>query len=140
MTAPIIVGVNDSDTARRAAFSAANLAVALDAPLHLVMAVSKTKPQSLTGGGEHWQIDWLSSAEQFLDALIGELPSRNTTRSVSLKDPATAMCEEAKKLNARMIIVGNRRMQGISRVLGAVASDVARHAPCDVLITYTADD
>ena len=44
----IIVGVDRSDTARRAAFTAATLAAALGKPLHLVMAVSRTRP--LSGG------------------------------------------------------------------------------------------
>jgi nucleotide-binding universal stress UspA family protein len=39
-----------------------------------------------------------------------------------------------------MIVVGNRRVQGISRVLGAIATDVARRASCDVLISDTTSD
>ena len=34
-------------------------------------------------------------------------------------------------------IVGNRRVQGVSRILGSVAMDVARAAPCNVLIVHT---
>lgn len=137
-TAPIVVGVDESDTARRAAFNAANLATALSAPLHLVMAVSRTRSQTEpSGGADHWNVNWLTTAEQFLDALIGELPTQHATRTVSLDDPAIAICAEAARLDARMIIVGNRRVQGLSRVLGAVATDVARHAQCDVLITNT---
>ena len=33
-----------------------------------------------------------------------------------------------------MIVVGNVHMQGAARVLGSIASDVAHHAPCSVLI------
>jgi nucleotide-binding universal stress UspA family protein len=47
------------------------------------------------------------------------------------------MCEEARRLEARMIVVGNRRVQGAARVLGSIASDVAKHAPCDVYIANT---
>jgi nucleotide-binding universal stress UspA family protein len=36
-----------------------------------------------------------------------------------------------------MIVVGNRRMQGLGRLLGSVANDVAHHAPCDVHIVKT---
>ena len=39
-----------------------------------------------------------------------------------------------------MIVVGNRRVQGVSRVLGSIASDVLRRAPCDVLIVNTTGD
>ena len=145
MTAPIIVGVDNSDTARRAAFTAAKLASALDAPLHLVMAVNRTRSHTaLVVGGERWHTDWLTTAQQFLDALIGELPAhpadRPTTRTVSLNDPATAICDEAIRLHAHMIVVGNKRVRGLTRVLGAIATDVARQAACDVLITDTSGD
>ena len=134
---PIVVGVDESDTSRRAAFTAAELARALGAPLHLVMSVSRTRTQAASSGGDQWSVDWLSTAEQFLDALVGELRVPQTTRTVSTDDPAAAICDEAVRLHARMIVVGNRRMQGLSRVLGAVATDIARRSPCDVLIAYT---
>lgn len=137
MTAPIVVGVDQSDTARRAALTAANLASALGAPLHLVMAVSRTRSGGVASGGDQFHVDWLSTAEQFLDGFVGELRTTPVTRAISVKDPATAMCEEAEKLSAQMIVVGNRRVQGISRVLGSIASDVLKHAPCDVLIANT---
>jgi nucleotide-binding universal stress UspA family protein len=137
----IIVGVDQSETARRAAFAAAKIAAACCSPLHVVMAVNRGKSIEVTvGGSDHWHLDWLSSAEQFLDALVGELPTSPVTRAVSLHDPATALCEEAERLEASMIVVGNRRVQGASRLLGAVATDVARRAPCDVLIANTACD
>ena len=36
-----------------------------------------------------------------------------------------------------MIVVGNKRTHGASRVLGAVALDVVHHAPCGVFICKT---
>jgi nucleotide-binding universal stress UspA family protein len=138
MNAPVIVGVDRSDTARKAVFSAAALAKSLGAPLHLVTAVKKTQQTNIRGGGaDQWRLDWLSSADQFLQALKGELPASDITTSISLKDPATALCEAAAELDARLIVVGNRRVQGLSRVLGSIATDVARNAGCDVLITNT---
>jgi nucleotide-binding universal stress UspA family protein len=136
----IIVGVDRSDTARRAAFTAARLAVTLGKPLHLVMAVSRTNPISGGFGGDSFHADWLTSAEEFLAALSGELPAKRITHTVSLSDPATAICDEARRLQATMIVVGNRRVQGLTRVLGAVATDVARQAPCDVLVANTTTD
>ena len=134
----IIVGVDTSETARRAAFAAAELAAACGKPLHVVMAVNRRPTVDVAvGASDHWHVDWLTSAEQYLDALIGELPASPITRAVSLKDPATALCEEACRLDADLIVVGNRRVQGAARVLGSVANDVARRAPCDVLIANT---
>jgi len=136
MTSPIVVGVDESDTARRAAFRAAELATALGAPLHLVMAASRGRSDGLgTETGRH--VDWLAGAEQFLDALMGELPIATVSGVVVPGDPASAICDEASRVQAQMIVVGNRRVQGISRMLGAIATQVARNAPCDVLISDT---
>jgi nucleotide-binding universal stress UspA family protein len=138
---PVIVGVDRSETARRAAQAAAEMAVALGAPLHLVSSVSRTRSMDMNvGGSDHWHDDWLTSANQFLAAMAGELPAPTVEHSVSDKDPATALCEEAARLDARMIVVGNRRVQGVSRVLGSIASDVLKRAPCDVLIVNTMGD
>jgi nucleotide-binding universal stress UspA family protein len=137
----IIVGVDQSETARRAAFAAAKIAAACCSPLHVVMAVNRGKSVDVSvGGSDRWHLDWLSSAEQFLDSLVGELPTSPITHTVSLHDPATALCDEAERLEASMIVVGNRRVQGAGRLLGAVATDVARRAPCDVLIANTTSD
>ena len=139
MTKPIVVGVDQSKTARRAAFRAAELATALGVPLHLVMAVSRGRADGMaTETGHH--VDWLAGAEQFLDSLKGELKVAVVTSAVVPDDPATAMCDEATRLDAQLIVVGNKRVHGIARVLGAIAMDVARHATCDVLISDTSDE
>jgi nucleotide-binding universal stress UspA family protein len=36
-----------------------------------------------------------------------------------------------------MIVVGNRRVQGVTRVLGSIPLDVAKQAPCNVFIVHT---
>lgn len=139
MTKPIVVGVDQSETARRAAFRAAELANALGAPLHLVMAANRGRADGMaTETGHH--VDWLSGAEQFLNSLKGELKVAVVTSAVVPEDPATAMCDEAERLGAQMIVVGNKRVQGIARVLGAIGLDVARQATCDVLISDTSDE
>ncbi|KQU28481.1 hypothetical protein ASG69_10770 [Rhodococcus sp. Leaf225] len=58
----------------------------------------------------------------------------HVTTSVVYGRPAVALSDEAARLNAELIVVGNRRTQGLSRVLGSIASAVAAHAPCDVYI------
>lgn len=49
--------------------------------------------------------------------------------------PADALIREATQKEARIIVGGNRRMQGIGRVLGSVAPN----APYDVYIANTYD-
>ena len=45
--------------------------------------------------------------------------------------------KQAQTHDALMIVVGNRRMRGLGRVLGSVARSAAHNAPCDVYITKT---
>ena len=107
------------------------------AKLHIVMCVKPAPSKEVGVGTDKIIVDWVSEAESFLQNLVRELPHDQITTHVGVGDPAKTMCEEATRLEAKMIVVGNRRVQGMSRVLGSIAADVARHAPCDVLIANT---
>jgi nucleotide-binding universal stress UspA family protein len=133
----IVVGVDGSDTAKKAAATAARIATDSGDPLHLVMCVPRSS-RNISAPGEQWHVDSLSAAEQYLKSLQLGLDVPAVTSSVSFDDPADALCAEAERLGARMIVVGNRRVRGAARVLGSVAIDVVRHAPCDVLVANTA--
>lgn len=133
----VIVGVDQTETARRAAFAAAELAAAFGTNLHLVTSAKRSGTTDVRLGSEHFHTDWLSEAESFLQVLAHALPHPSVTITVGMGDPAKVLCEEAERLEARTIVVGNRRVQGASRVLGSVAADVARSAPCDVLVVNT---
>jgi nucleotide-binding universal stress UspA family protein len=133
----IIVGVDDTETSKKAAMRAAEIAVGLDRTLHLVMAVKDGVSRGVRVGGENFHVDWIAGATQFLKDLRSGLPVPEATYALGGKDPAKSVVEEAKRLDASMIVVGNRRMKGAGRILGAIASDVAHHAPCDVLIVNT---
>jgi nucleotide-binding universal stress UspA family protein len=134
----IIVGVDESATARVAAQEAAALAQSLGKPLHLVIALKRKPATSVQAGGETMVIDNISMAEDFLRSLKGTLPGGvNATHAVVTGDAADALCSEAERLEASMIVVGNRRVQGVTRVLGSIPLDVAKHAPCNVFIVHT---
>lgn len=51
--------------------------------------------------------------------------------------PADALLAAAEQTGAELIVVGNKRVQGAARILGSIATQVARKAPCDVYIAYT---
>ena len=131
------VGIDRSDTARRAAETAAELATAFGANLHLVMCVERGASANFKVGSEQFHTDWLTEAEQFLEAAATDLQAPSVTRTVAVGDPAVMLCEEAERLQAHTVVVGNRRVQGLSRVLGSVAADVTKRAPCHVLIAQT---
>jgi nucleotide-binding universal stress UspA family protein len=133
----IIVGVGKSESAKRAAQAAAELAAATGDNLHIVMSVSKVSSRDVAIGGERYHTDDLAESENFLRELARQLPHDKITTMIGVGEPAEVLCDEAKRLDARMIVVGNLRVQSISRILGAIANEVAQKAPCDVLICHT---
>jgi nucleotide-binding universal stress UspA family protein len=135
----IVVGVDGSETAECAAREAASLAMVTGARLHLVTALAKERSVTVRGGGEAWQVSSLDHAEQLLADLAQRITPAGVERSTAVVDgkPAEAICAEAERVGADLIVVGNRRMTGVGRVLGAIATDVAHHAPCSVYIAKT---
>jgi len=135
----IVVGVDDSKTAREAARQAVEMANNYQRPVHLVMALTRTSASDVrVSGSETFHFDTISAADNTLKALAGELGARvPVTTAVVRADPATALCDEATRLEASVIVVGNKRVQGASRILGSIALDVAKSAPCNVLIVHT---
>lgn len=140
MSGIIVVGVDGSGTARKAAESAKDLAAALGASLHVVSAFDSDRTEVFGSGSDKWIVSDADGAENVArtvaDALAGDV---KVTYSAARGKPAEALIKEAGRLDARMIVVGNRRMRGIGRVLGSVANSVAHNAPCDVYIANTYD-
>jgi nucleotide-binding universal stress UspA family protein len=135
----IVVGVNHTETAHRAAVKAAQLAKAMNEPLHLVMAMKSGGAQSVQVGTDQFFDSWVTKGNQFLHSLRVELGVENTTVAIGGSDAAKSLCEEARRIDASVIVVGNRRVQGAKRLLGSIATDVTRHAHCDVLVAHTND-
>ncbi|WP_457947113.1 universal stress protein [Pseudarthrobacter sp. alpha12b] len=138
----IVVGVDGSETAKRAAESAKNLAAGLGAALHVVSAFDSDRTEVFGSGSDRWIVSDADAAEQVARTVAESLGRDITvTYSAARGRPADALIKEAVRMDARIIVVGNRRMHGIGRVLGSVANSVAHNAPCDVYIanTYDAD-
>lgn len=133
----IIVGVDRSETAATAAKKAAAMAKAYGTNLHLVTCAERSPTVEVGVGDDRSTIDWVTDAEQLLERCANSLDCASITKHVGSGDPANVLCDEAKRLDAAVIVVGNRRVQGVSRVLGSVAGAVMRHAPCDVLVANT---
>ena len=135
----IVVGVDNGEPALRAARRAAVLAAALGSRLHVVTAVERGSvgefPErpggSLVTSGEVAE----AAAVDVVRELTSIVPDIST--SVLHDKPSVAIVDEAKRLDAELIVIGNRRTQGVARVLGSVASSVVSHAPCDVYIVKT---
>ena len=89
-------------------------------------------------GAGRYEVDLITVAEHSLLALADDLQATTpVTTAVVVNDPATALCDQARLLEASAIVVGNKRVQGAARILGSIAQDVAKSAPCDVYIVHT---
>lgn len=134
----IVVGVDKSATARAAADVAARLARMGGARLHVVTALNSIRAETITGpGGEEFFVDQSDEARLHLNDLGAVWPDLEVSVAVATGKPGDALVAEATRLGADLIVVGNKRVQSLARVLGSVASDVLRHAPCDVYIADT---
>jgi nucleotide-binding universal stress UspA family protein len=134
----IVVGYDGSDRALRAVEQAADLATAVGSAVHLVTAVNNDEIHEF---GESSDKMYLSTTQIARDQLVN-LAAKLSHLSVSIAavkgSPAQVLVKEASAIDADLILVGNRHVQGFSRVLGSVAEDVAHKAPCAVLIAKTA--
>lgn len=141
MSRIIVVGVDGSSTASKAAEAARDLAAALGASLHVVCAYDSDRTE-VFGSGSDQQV--VSNADAAEDAArtVAESLGRDVTMTYSAVRgrPADALIKEAQRMDAEIIVVGNRRMKGIGRVLGSVANSVAHNAACDVYIANTYSD
>lgn len=141
MTKTIVCGVDNSATAAAAARKAAELAVALGADLHLLSAYGKIESQTVEIGAESVFLSNEMEADRVSGAVALELrrefPGLHVEAASSDGKPGEALVKSAERLGAELIVVGNKRVQGIGRVLGSIASHVVSHAPCDVYVAHT---
>lgn len=143
MAGIVVVGVDESSTAAKAAAKAAELAAALQAELVAVNAFDRSDVPPVVEGGDlppftaHDGAE--SVAQRVLDVLRADYPTLKMTARGQLGRPADAIVDAAEEVGASIIVVGNKRVQGISRVLGSIATHVAQHAPCDVYIAHTVE-
>jgi nucleotide-binding universal stress UspA family protein len=137
----VVVGADGSDTAAEAVRVATELVKLTGGRLHIVTAY---KPQQLRSpAGEEFAKSL--STHDLAASVLDDLASRARTGGVEVEthqqpgDPADAICEVATQVKADVIVVGNKGMTGVRRVLGSVPNSVAHQAPCAVLIAFTTD-
>ena len=134
----VVVGVDGSGTARKAAEQARDLAAALGASLHVVSAFDSDRTGVFGSGSDQVVVSDEDNAENaarlVANSLKGDVP---VTYAAIRGRAADALIKEAERIGARIIVVGNRRMHGVGRMLGSIANSVAHNAPCDVYIANT---
>lgn len=135
----ILVGVDGSDTSMAAGRRAAELAVALKSKLYVLTAFHSSETETFQDGTDTITVSPADSAEAISNRAADELRTiaPDVEAGILYEKAGDALIEEAKRLDASLIVVGNRNMQGIKRVLGSVANNVSHNAPCDVYIVKT---
>lgn len=141
MPVKIVTGVDGTETATQAARTAARLAQGLDAVLHVVSAFGRVDKIDVHVEGHDFVLtpeqDAQRIAEEVASLLKEEFTSLDITSASAEGKPADALVRVAEEQEADVIVVGNKRVQGLARVLGSIAADVAHKAPCDVYIAHT---
>ncbi|ACL41246.1 universal stress protein [Pseudarthrobacter chlorophenolicus] len=140
MSGVVVVGVDASASARKAAEVALDLAESLGASLHVVTGFESESAETFGSGSDQVTVFRGDSAQHVAESLGASRPGVQVTHFASRGKPADSLIKEAIRLDARLIVVGNRRMRGIGRLLGSVANSVAHNAPCDVYIANTYED
>jgi nucleotide-binding universal stress UspA family protein len=144
MNDSIVVGTDGSDTAKQAVSEAVRLAKALGAAVHVVSAFEPTRGAHVTGAPAGAAKVWAPLPDDVVEAILSEaaagvrLAGVEVTTHAIRKDPADALLEVAKKVDASLIVVGSQGMHGARRLaLGNVPNKVSHHATCNVLIVAT---
>lgn len=142
MTTVIVTGVDGSDTAARGARRAAGLAHGLGGELHVLTAYGVRESTVYNDGVEKVVFADVKKAEKTACEAVENLrefyPELKISYAASEGSPSDALIAAARALHADIIVVGNKRVQGIARILGSIAKSVAAHAPCDLYIANTA--
>lgn len=148
----IVVGTDGSETAQEAVRHAKDLAKLSGATLHVVTAYRAPTATGIAAFGsdampiaavdvmEEAREELAKQVESMLERIATDLQKEDVAAKtyVSAEDPAEAIIATAEQENADLIVVGNRGMSGLQRlVLGSVSNKVSHHAPCSVLIVHT---
>ncbi len=135
----VVVGSDDSSTARQAVVTAADIARMSGGRLVIVTAYDPKAVRT-----EDLPADLrLSTTVHPADLLLNSLATIGQERNVPVSveaitgSPAEGVVKIAEQVGADLIVVGNKGMKGTRRVLGSVPNSIAHSAPCSVLIVDT---
>jgi nucleotide-binding universal stress UspA family protein len=137
----VLVAADDSVTAARAVSTAVELVRAIGGSLHVMTAYNP--PLTYLGPLPD---DYMDTVANAAGVLLEELRKGIVKEGVEAHfhpvfgPAAEAIVSAADHVGADLIIVGNKGMKGMRRVLGSVPNSVAHNANCSVLIVDTVTD
>lgn len=129
----VVVGVDGSETSKRALRRAAVEAAAHGAVLEVVQAWNFLDQHGATFDPEYGETKARAGAEAFVDEVLGDDRPADLVVTMINDHPAPALVQAAD--GAEMIVVGARGLGGFRGMLvGSVSQHVVHRAPCPVLI------
>lgn len=139
MTTSVLVGVDESETSLAAARVAARVAAQSGASLYVLTAYQGDVEETVGVEDDSWTITSEQAGLDLVRRVAGQLdlPASSLEVGAVQGKPGQVLIDEAARVGADLIVVGNRRAQGIGRLLGSVAATVVHHAPCDVYVAKT---
>jgi nucleotide-binding universal stress UspA family protein len=147
----IVVGTDGSSLAGPTVARAAWLARHDDADLVIVCAYTglprrqeARNPATLGGDSQIGQVVGRAAATEAIAGAVAVAQAQGATISAALLlegEPATALLDTVKERDADLVVVGATHQVSLAeRLLGTVASDVVKRAPCEVLIVRPRPD
>lgn len=133
----VLVGYDGSGAAEEAVRWAAGIAARLGEPLHVLRAwgmLNAPTPATKEGGYIPPLVDWEAAVRDELEAQVGRLDLACEVRlHLAHAQSAKALLHAAR--GASMLVVARRGAGGFRGLgFGSTADQVARHAPCPVVI------
>jgi nucleotide-binding universal stress UspA family protein len=142
----IVVGTDGSDTASQAVARATELTKLTGGELNIVSAFEPVSKSRIAGeqrdapADVQYEINPSEDVNLVLDAAAAAAKQDGVdvhTHPVH-GDPADAILNVAERIDADLIVVGNKGMTGARRfILSSVPNNISHHAPCSVLIVRT---
>lgn len=142
----VVVGTDGSESSFCAVDRGAAVAAATGARLVLACAYYPAEPQDVAAAqdvlrDEAYQVVGSAPADDSLSRAAdraGGAGATSVERVAEVGAPVDTLLAIAARFDADLLVVGNRGLNSLAgRILGSVPSDVARRAPCDVLIVHT---
>ena len=134
----ILIAADGSSLAAHAVEVGSELARSLGSEVALIYVVDPAKTVMAEGGVPAAEL--MRLAEQDGRTLLAALQARSKFHAaprelLEIGKPATEIVKAANGWEADLIVVASHGRSGVGRlVLGSVAEEVMRHAPCSVLV------
>ncbi len=134
----VLVGIDGSEGARRAAEFGRNVARAFNAHLTFLHVIERL-PAWVLAGHETPEGDWyarqMQRAAELLADLSVDLQTPEAETAIEMGHPVDVICREAQERNVDLIVVGRHgNRPGPRLILGSVGSNVAATTNCSVTI------